>query len=158
MQKSETLGERNGLVVSVIAGPEDREAAYAVRLVVFVYEQQVPLEEEMDHLDPVATHFIVRDPEQGVIATARLVDKGHGLGKVGRVAVLKEHRGRGAGFLVMEGVEAYAVAVGFTELMLEAQVHAIPFYERLGYVAEGGVFLDCNIEHRLMRKSIGAAG
>ena len=57
--------------------------------------------------------------------------------------------------MLMRFVEAQAHAAGFTELILEAQCYAIPFYEKLGYIAEGDIFLDCAIEHRLMRKQTG---
>lgn len=136
----------------------EREAVFAIRMVVFVEEQAVPAEEELDAYDVSAAHFLVRlstDPSPaGIIGTARLLDKGNGLGKIGRVAVLREHRGKGVGALLMQRVEQEARASGYSEIILEAQVHALPFYEKIGYVAEGPVFLDCDIEHRLMRKSL----
>ena len=136
----------------------EREAVFAVRMTVFVEEQAVPPEEELDAYDVAAMHFLARlaadTTSSGIVGTARLVDKGHGTGKVGRVAVLREHRGQGVGALLMRHIEQAARASGFTELILEAQCHALPFYEKLGYVAEGDIFLDCNIEHRLMRKSL----
>jgi predicted GNAT family N-acyltransferase len=137
----------------------EREAVFAIRMTVFVEEQAVPPEEELDSYDVIAAHFLARltgvDPHpSGIIGTARLVDKGHGVGKIGRVAVLREHRGRGVGAVLMRRVEEAAHAADYTELILEAQMHALPFYEKLGYIAEGEIFLDCNIEHRLMRKSL----
>jgi predicted GNAT family N-acyltransferase len=136
----------------------EREAVFAIRMTVFVEEQAVPPEEELDAYDVSAAHFLARlstDPRtSGIIGTARLLDKGHGVGKIGRVAVLREHRGQGVGALLMRRVEQAARANGYTELILEAQTHALPFYEKLGYVAEGDIFLDCNIEHRLMRKPL----
>ena len=138
---------------------EEREAVFAVRMIVFVEEQAVPPEEELDALDLVATHFLARRTDvspgdaAGIVGTARLVDKGHGKGKIGRVAVLREHRGRGVGALLMQTVEQTARERGFTQLVLDAQCYAIPFYEKLGYVPEGDIFLDCDIEHRFMSKS-----
>ena len=136
----------------------EREAVFAIRMTVFVEEQAVPPEEELDAYDIAASHFLARLAEvshvSGIIGTARLVDKGHGVGKIGRVAVLREHRGQGVGALLMRRVEQAARADAYTELILEAQCHALPFYEKLGYLAEGDIFLDCNIEHRLMRKSL----
>ncbi|HZP83670.1 MAG TPA: GNAT family N-acetyltransferase [Chthonomonadaceae bacterium] len=145
---------------ALVTTPEEREAVFALRRVVFVEEQAVPAEEELDVFDLTATHFLVRDTRlppgdpSGIVATARLVDKGEGVGKVGRVAVLREHRGRGVGLLLMRLVEETARARGFTRLVLDAQLYAIPFYERLGYTAEGSIFLDANIEHRFMYKSL----
>ena len=89
-----------------------------------------------------------------IVATARLVDKGGEVGKVGRVAVLRDYRGKGVGALLMHFIEETARTQGFAQLILEAQCHAIPFYEKLGYVAEGDIFLDCNIEHRFMSKAL----
>ena len=136
----------------------EREAIFAIRMTVFVEEQAVPAEEELDAYDVTAAHFLARiaaDPTPaGIVGTARLLDKGHGVGKVGRVAVLREYRGKGIGALLMRRIEHDAHTSGYTELILEAQCHALPFYEKLGYIAEGDIFLDCNIEHRLMRKSL----
>ena len=119
----------------------------------------MPPEEELDHFDVTATHFRLKyafAPEvpERIVATARIVDKGHGVAKIGRVAVLKEYRGKGIGFTLMREVERYAARAGFNEALLEAQCHAIPFYEKLGYVAEGDIFLDAGIEHRLMRRPL----
>jgi predicted GNAT family N-acyltransferase len=149
--------------IAPVVTAEQREAVFAIRMLVFVEEQAVPPEEELDVYDLTADHFMARlrstapDDPAGIVATARLVDKGAGLGKIGRVAVLKEHRGKGVGAALMRSVEAAARAQSFAELILEAQVYAIPFYEKLGYAAEGEVFDDCGIDHRLMRKTILAA-
>ena len=140
---------------------DERSAVFALRMLVFVEEQQVPVEEELDAYDITATHFLVRMKDRGaaddgmIVATARLVDKGNGLGKVGRVAVLEEYRGRGIGAAIMRTVHDHASECGFTQLLLEAQCYAIPFYEKLGYTAEGDVFLDANITHRNMRRLLG---
>ncbi|HLK58532.1 MAG TPA: GNAT family N-acetyltransferase [Chthonomonadaceae bacterium] len=145
--------------VAPVTTTEEREAVFAIRMLVFVEEQAVPPEEELDIYDLTAAHFLVREATHTkdtgeIIATARLVDKGAGLGKIGRVAVLREHRGEGLGALLMRYVEEAARTQGFLQLILEAQLHAIPFYAKLGYVAEGDVYLDAGIEHRLMRKWI----
>lgn len=148
------------VAVAVTAG--EREATFALRMQVFVEEQSVPPEEELDEHDKTATHFLARlksrcpDDPDSVIAVARLIDKGGGVGKIGRVAVRKEHRGRGVGAGLMRFVEEIALKKGLVVIGLEAQLHAIPFYERIGYVAEGPVFLDAGIEHRAMHKTLQA--
>ena len=126
----------------------DRDKCYQIRMIVFVEEQKVPPWEEMDHYDEEADHYLVEDGDTPV-ATARIVDKGEGHGKVGRVAVLKEYRGRGAGRDLMRYL-LDACAGRFTALELDAQIQVIPFYERLGFSAEGDMFLDAGIEHRRM--------
>ena len=126
----------------------ERDACYLVRMTVFVDEQNVPPWEEMDEHDETAEHFaVIRDGE--IVGTARLVDKGGGMAKVGRVAVLKQHRGQGYGRSLMDAV-AEAARGRFHTLTLDAQLYVIPFYESLGYFAEGDVFIDANIEHRRM--------
>ncbi len=134
------------------------QAAFSIRMQVFVQEQKVPVAEELDAYDETAIHLLARTVSAGskdkFAGTARLLDKGNGLGKVGRVAVLEEFRGLGAGSEIMQAAERTARELGYNELILESQTHAIPFYEKLGYTAEGGIFLDANIEHRLMRKSL----
>lgn len=127
---------------------EELDACYAIRMEVFVTEQQVPLEEEIDAYDPIARHFLL-DIDGAPAGTARLVEYREGTGKIGRVAVRKEYRGRGGGSALMrqlmdEGFGAYDT------LILDAQVPVIAFYERLGFAAEGSVFLDAGIPHRRM--------
>ena len=142
--------------VGLVETPEERSAVFSIRLLVFVEEQHVPVEEELDAYDVTATHFLVRarragDPHSGtILGTARLIDKGKGIGKIGRVAVDAQYRGLGLGAALMQGIHRYARARGFCRIELEAQCHAIPFYEKLGYSAYGDIFLDANIEHRRM--------
>jgi predicted GNAT family N-acyltransferase len=139
---------------------EERAAIFALRMVVFVEEQAVPSDEELDTYDLFATHFLVRltdsslSEEKAVIGTARLVDKGEGIGKVGRVAVRQDHRGKGVGARLMRFIEETARSAGFRRLVLDAQCSAIPFYAKLGYRAEGDIFLDAGIEHSFMVKDL----
>jgi predicted GNAT family N-acyltransferase len=133
--------------------PAEREACYDIRKAVFVHEQAVPLELELDEYDDGAVHFLLRDTAQTPLATARLVDK-HGLAKIGRVAVLKEARGQGLGLMLMQFVLDEARRLGFTEAVLDSQTYAIPFYARLGFTAEGEEFDDAGIPHFLMRRTL----
>ncbi len=142
-------------IVTVANLPEEKAEAMAVRIAVFVEEQHVPIEEEADKYDETATHFVCRLPKENrVIGTARLIQAGENSAKIGRVAILSEFRKNGAGRKIMERVELEAVNRGMTHLTLEAQLHAIPFYEKIGYQAEGPVFLDAGIEHRRMTKQL----
>ncbi len=137
------------MTVTIAQTPAELAQCYAIRVAVFVEEQAVPLELEMDEYDDAATHFLLRDG--GVpLATARLLDK-HGLAKIGRVAVVKEARGHGLGLAVMQAVMQEARRRGFVEAILDSQTYAIPFYARLGFVAEGDEFDDAGIPHFLMR-------
>jgi predicted GNAT family N-acyltransferase len=150
----------NPIQATLVTTVEEREAVFALRMRVFVEEQNVPPEEELDAYDVTATHFLARlsppppgDPT-GIIGTARLVDKGNGVGKVGRVAVSAEQRGKGVGNALMRLAEQVALEQGLSRLVLDAQIDAVPFYERLGYIAEGDIFLDAGIQHRFMSKSL----
>ena len=133
----------------------DMAAALSVRTRVFVEEQHVPIQEEVDRFDAPASEGVVHvlGRLEGVpIATARLLLEAHGGGypHIGRVAVLAEHRGRGYGREVMAALHREAQARGFAGVTLAAQTHAIGFYEGLGYVARGPIYLDAGIEHRDM--------
>ena len=143
--------------VTRVGTPADLAAALAVRTRVFVEEQHVPVEEEIDHHDAEpwtrsdVLHVIGR-LDGTVIATARLLLETHdgGYPHIGRVAVLAEHRGHGYGRALMRALQDEARALGFLGVTLAAQMHAVPFYEGLGYVARGPVYLDAGIEHRDM--------
>ncbi|HEY3411788.1 MAG TPA: phosphoribosylglycinamide formyltransferase [Armatimonadota bacterium] len=130
------------------------QCAFAIRKEVFCVEQHVPEDLELDEYDAAAWHFLAF--MDGVpVATARLLNKG-GAAKIGRVAVLKAYRGRGLGVKVMEWAMHMAKDLKLQPMILDAQVPVIPFYERLGFVAEGPVFDDAGIPHRRMTKPTGS--
>lgn len=141
------------ITINIARTEGERAQCLAIRMEVFVQEQQVPAELELDEYDDAATHLLLT--EGGVpLATARLVDK-HGVAKIGRVAVSKAARGRGFGLRVMQAVLEEARRQKFSEAMLDSQTYAIPFYEKLGFAAEGEEFDDAGIPHRLMRRHLG---
>ena len=117
-----------------------------IREAVFVEEQNVPIELEWDGLDPHCTHVIAYGEGGKPVATGRLVADGH----IGRLAVLKPWRGRGVGSHVLRALMAIARSKGLETCELNAQIHAIGFYERHGFVAEGDEFDDAGIAHRHM--------
>lgn len=139
--------------ITIVNAAPDFDSCLAIRKAVFVVEQNVPLDLELDEYDAAATHFLTRDPTGASIATARLIDK-HGAAKIGRVAVVKEWRGRGLGRRLMEVVLETAQNRGFAEAILDSQTHALLFYQRLGFVAEGDEFDDAGIPHYLMRRNL----
>lgn len=117
--------------------------AAAIRLTVFVDEQKVPLEEELDAADTDCVHFVARDETGQAVGCARLLSDGH----IGRVAVLKAMRGRGVGRALMQAAVAHARELGFRDVALNAQMQAQGFYETLGFHAEGGIFSEAGIPH-----------
>jgi predicted GNAT family N-acyltransferase len=146
----------------VVAGtPSDMREALAVRRAVFIEEQAVPETLEVDEHDgdpadvTTALHVLVRNSGHAVATGRLLLEFADGNAHVGRVAVLKEYRRQGYGRAVMEALQALARERGFAGITLAAQLHAIGFYERLGYVARGEVFLDAGIEHRWMDLELG---
>lgn len=132
------------------SGVEDLRA---VREPVFVQEQQVPLDLEWDDLDPLCAHVIARDDAGQPIGTARLTPER----KIGRMAVLREWRGRGVGDALLRALVAEAQARQWSELSLNAQVSAWGFYARHGFVPVGARFMEAGIAHQSMRRRLRGA-
>ncbi|SCZ59411.1 Predicted N-acyltransferase, GNAT family [Thiohalomonas denitrificans] len=130
---------------------ESRPAIRAIRERVFILEQGVPAELEWDEEDAAATHLLAHAPGGEPLATARMLIDGH----IGRVAVLPEWRRRGIGSMLVIQCIAIGRERGLKQIWLDAQVTAIPLYEKLGFVAEGDEFLDAGIPHRRMRQQLG---
>jgi tRNA(adenine34) deaminase len=125
---------------------DDASTLKQIRFEVFVEEQNVPAEEEVDKWDPISIHAIAW--VDGVAAACgRLLPDGH----IGRMAVRKPFRGKNIGAEVLLHLMARARQRGDAESVLSAQTHAIGFYERFGFVAYGPEYLDCDIPHRDMR-------
>ena len=127
--------------------PAMRARAGQVRYRVFVEEQKVPAEIELDEFDPVSVHALAFDAGGRALGTGRLLPDGH----IGRMAVLREARGAGVGSALLRALMKAARARGDREVMLSAQTHAIPFYERFGFAVEGDEYDDAGIPHRMMR-------
>ncbi|WP_085917756.1 GNAT family N-acetyltransferase [Halomonas sp. CSM-2] len=138
---------RDNLPVTVQEGDWQAlsDIASLIRRVVFIDEQQVPQDEEWDGQDPACHHFLAY-LDGNPVGTARLLPDGH----IGRVAVLAEARGTGIGGQLMAAAIATAQRVGHPQVALSSQLHALAFYERLGFVAHGEVFMDAGIPHREM--------
>ena len=136
--------------IEVVDWQDRRDDLRAIRKSVFIEEQHVPKELEWDGLDSGCTHALAMIGATPV-ATARLTPQG----QIGRMAVLREFRGRGIGSQLLAAVVEQARRAGHTEVFLHAQVSVIGFYERHGFVAEGENFMDAGIEHRTMRLSLG---
>ena len=135
------------------ARPEELERCQAIRREVFVEEQGVPVDEEMDAHDALCTHLLALSGGE-VIGTARLRVTADGHLKAERVAVRRSFRRAGVGRALMRALEDEARARGRRELVLNAQLPVVAFYERLGYRAEGPEFLEAGIPHRAMRKPL----
>lgn len=139
--------------VTVATSQNEREDAFSVRRKVFVEEQGVPLNLELDELDKTADHFVVYSGDTP-IGAGRIRELDVGIGKVERVCVLSEYRGRHLGNLVMHALEEHAITAGFEKIVLNAQTYAVPFYEKLGYIITSPEFMDADIPHRAMEKAM----
>lgn len=135
----------------IVGTDKELTDAFSIRDIVFIQEQQVPKEIEMDEHDDTATHFIIYDGELP-IATARIRPYGEDTAKVERFAVLKEYRGTGVGASLMNFIEAEAHKMGYHHFRLNSQKHAENFYAKLGFNPIGEPFYEANIEHITMQK------
>ena len=135
--------------IELLAWSEARGHAAAIRFTVFVEEQGVPREIELDEMDERSLHALAFE-EGKAVATGRLLPDGH----VGRMAVLKEWRGRGIGSEVLRALVDTARQRGDREVVLAAQVHAAPFYRAHGFIEEGSEYLEAGIPHRDMRRRL----
>jgi len=142
----------NSLRVELVTGPDACEAAFAIRRHVFIDEQGVAEDEEFDEFDATAVHALVYADDRAV-GTGRLLEI-DGKGRIGRMAVLREFRGRGVGLAILDALLAVADRLGYTEIVLHAQVHAIGFYETRGFRAHGPEFTEAAIPHRVMRRRL----
>jgi ElaA protein len=131
-----------------VALTDDLSSCFVLRREVFVEEQAVPEELERDEHDADALHFLAAW-EGRPVGTARVLLRGD-TGKIGRVCVLRAMRGRGIGAALIRAAVEELRARGFSRARLGSQVHAVPFYEGLGFVAEGPVYDDAGIPHRDM--------
>jgi len=132
---------------------ERYEDALAVRFDVFVAEQGVPEELEVDDHEDEAAHFVAYD-DGDPVGAARLREYEPGVGKVERVAVRESRRGEGWGAALMDAVEA-AASERYDALYLHAQLPIEGFYADWGYEREGDEFEEAGISHVAMRKSLG---
>ncbi len=137
------------LTCTVLKPGEDIKDCAAVRIEVFVEEQHIPLSEEFDDDDARATHILYQ-AGSAPVATGRILDLGDGKFQLGRIAVRKRMRGTGQGRTLMEGMMREARAQGARTLHISAQVQAIGFYEKLGFVVCADVHDECGIPHRNM--------
>lgn len=140
--------------VRLVETAQDKERAYAIRHQVFVEEQGVPADRERDDYDNqdnpgLAWHWLAWK-DGAAVATARLARPRLDLGKIGRVAVLSDFRRFGLGRQLMLAVHEWAEGQPIKQLLLDAQLNVVGFYEKLGYQVEGEIFEDCGIMHQRM--------
>ena len=126
-----------------------RADAGRIRLAVFVDEQRVPAELEMDDRDALCLHALAYENGRAV-GTGRLLPDGH----IGRMAVLREARSRGVGGAILQRLVEEARRRGMPQVALAAQTHALGFYRRYGFTASGPVYDEAGIPHQEMRRAL----
>jgi predicted GNAT family N-acyltransferase len=135
-------------IVKRVSSQRELVQALSIRIRVFVKEQRVPAEIELDRDDQQALHFVARVAGRPV-GTARLVMR-DGRAKIGRMAVLKNYRRKGVGAQLLRRTVASAKRLHARQIYLHAQVAVIGFYERFGFQTVGHVFNEARISHRKM--------
>ena len=134
--------------IRLVTWEEARSEASRIRFAVFVDEQKVPAEMELDEHDAQCVHALASDASGQVVGTGRLLPDGH----IGRMAVSISARGKGVGGAILEALAERARERGDREVVLNAQVQAMGFYRAHGFVEEGPEFDDAGIPHRAMRR------
>ena len=136
--------------VQLVSWEEQQAALKLIRRAVFVEEQAVPEELELDEWDGVSQHVLALDQAKQAIGCGRLLPNGY----IGRIAVLARWRGHGVGMAMLETLLNHAQHSKLDELHLHAQLHSLPFYARAGFVAHGPVFEEAGILHQNMTLSL----
>lgn len=121
-----------------------------MRREIFVLEQGVPEALEWDEFDVLSLHALALDPSGRPVGTGRLLPDGH----IGRMAVLRGWRRRGVGSTILQFLIAQGRQRGLQVFRLHAQTHALAFYQRHGFIAEGDEFEEAGIPHRQMALSL----
>jgi predicted GNAT family N-acyltransferase len=121
-----------------------------IRKQVFVVEQGVPYEIELDEWDERSDHALAYDADGRAIGTGRLLPDGH----IGRMAVLREARGQGVGSAILAALIDRAGARAMKRIELSAQTHAVPFYRRHGFSAFGEEYMEAGIPHLAMARDL----
>lgn len=135
-------------------GDDDISVCRKIREEVFIKEQKGSPEEEFDGLDCTATHLAVIDDSGKAVACCRLIRLGDELYKIGRIAVLKPYRKMHIGKTMVEAMLKKAKELGAKQVKVGAQLHAVGFYEKLGFATIGSEYIEANIPHIDMLKNL----
>lgn len=137
------------LRIELMSWEQARADASPIRFTVFCEEQGVPREIELDDQDAACVHVVAYE-EGTPVATGRLLPDGH----IGRMAVLEKWRGRGIGGLMLARLIEHAKQRGERQVVLSAQIHALPFYAAHGFVPHGVEYMEAGIRHQEMRRRL----
>jgi predicted GNAT family N-acyltransferase len=139
----------NPLEIFIKPWQEAAQEAYLIRKQVFIEEQGVPEDMELDEHDPLAKHALAY--QDGLcVGTGRLVRLDNHHAQIGRMAVLSTYRNQDIGSAILSSLITLAQAEGVSTLVLHSQISAAPFYAKFGFVAEGSIYDEAGIAHRNM--------
>lgn len=139
--------------VHIVDWALEEERLMTVRLEVFVVEQNVPLELELDGIDGDCLHALALDGADEPVGCGRLLPDG----RIGRMAVRAPWRQRGVGAAILEHLIELAGERGHRRIVLNAQTHAVGFYRRFGFTEFGDEYDDAGIPHRAMERVLPAS-
>ena len=142
-------------MIKIIEAKTEKEISKClkIRSKVFVEEQSISIDKELDDLDKICIHSLVL-MNHIAVATGRLIPLDGENGKIGRMAVITEYRNMGIGGLILNFLEKKALEKNITHITLEAQEYVKKFYSNHGYSEQGGVFLEVGISHIKMSKKL----
>lgn len=135
----------NNLKIKEVNNKYDLEKVIEIRKNVFIKEQNVPLEIEIDGLDPEAEHFIAYLDDRPIGCARIRTNKNYV--KLERIAILKKHRGKGFGTVLTKFLIDYCRNENFGEIILHSQTYVVDFYKKLGFKIRGKPFFEADIEH-----------
>jgi predicted GNAT family N-acyltransferase len=139
-----------GVSVRILSWAQAAPEAASIRTQVFVVEQGVPPDIELDALDERCEHAVARDSSGRAVGTGRLLPDGH----IGRMAVLPEARGAGVGSAILIALLERARSLGLKRVELSSQTRAARFYERHGFAPCGEQFMEAGIPHVPMARAL----
>lgn len=143
-----SIESAQGFTIRDVTWKGEEARLRAVRLAVFVVEQNIPEELEWDEHDPVSEHALAEDRDGVPIGCGRLLPDGH----IGRLAVLSDWRGQGVGAGLLLHLIELARTRGHRRVVLNAQTQAMPFYARYGFEPCGEPFMEAGIAHQEMAR------
>ena len=135
--------------IELMSWEQAKALASPIRFEVFVREQRVPAEIELDEMDPVCVHAVAFEGTRA-IGTGRLLPDGH----IGRMAIVRDWRRRGVGAAILTALMEAARRRGDREIALSAQVHAVEFYRAHGFKPVGDEYEEAGIRHQTMVRSL----
>jgi predicted GNAT family N-acyltransferase len=141
------------IVILIKTWQEAEQEAYFVRKQVFIEEQGVPVNMELDEFDSTAKHALAY-VNSDCVGTARLIAFPGKVGRIGRMAVLQTYRRQGIGGNLLNALLESCKSQGMAQLELHAQLSAMSFYEQFGFIARGEMYYEAGIAHRDMILSI----